>query len=682
MAIKHPPGHSALLARTPVLAGLAAGATALVRWVARRYIPRTLIDQVTPSTGRLSGTIMAVRLRPVVSIVAVFAICAAGLPLLAPPAAAKGGAGAQRQIARAFATLVRLPALDRGALYLEGYDTAMRTALQQAGSLLTEGYDVPVTVQDLVGTAQIVGTDEAVVPFTVRVIPKSVPSSSLAYDAVALKVGGRWKVSWTTMCLLVESGRQLCPPTPRGLVAGDVLPSAASGSLAVNQGVVRPGPLAIASNGGLLVADEARNQILEWRDGTVSVVAGDGLQGFSGDGGPAVDAKLSDPGEIAVAANGTIYFVDEGNERVRAVSPAGTITTVAGDGSTGQGADIGDGEPATDVPLNPSGVAVAPDGTLYVSSGSDIRTEASDGVISTLVRGGPPYGGNISVHGTPIAFEPMSLALEGDGDLVVFSFSPKELFQVDPADGAVTEVAQDYATALAPAPDGSVLVAEHGGDAERVSAGVLAPLQASSAKEPTVVDGIAEAADGTVYTDTDYGDGFNDTSGLYSEVNGVPQPLLVTSSLSSSLPAVGAPGFPAAVFPSTTSANGSHLALALCPSLTGVVPFTPAAVRAARRTLGLWNSSFAYDLQASDRSWWAGDVATFTGGELEGRQTVGPAKAAADTLYAPAIEAACGRKLVEDSTSVVMQPSAYDFGYQHVYLIDRGGTPLVYFGAY
>jgi len=635
-----------------------------------------------PRTDGLSGTIMAVRLRHIVAIPAVFAICVASLPLLALQAEANGAEETQHQIATAFATLVRLPAVDRGALYLEGYDAAMRNALQQAGLLLTEGYKVPVTVRDVVGTAHVVATDEALVPFTVRVTGHSVPSSSLAYDAVALSVGGRWKVSWTTMCLLVESGRELCPPAPRSLVAGDVLPSATSGSLALAQGVVRPGPLTIAPNGGLLVADSARNQILEWRDGTVSVLAGDGFDGFAGDGGPAVDAELNDPGEIAVAADGTIYFVDGGNDRVRAVSPGGTITTVAGDGSTGEGADVGDGEAATEVQLNPSGVAVAHDGTLYISSGSDIRSVAPDGVIATLVRGGPPYGGDISVGGTPVAFEPMSLALEGDGDLVVFSFSPKELFQVDPADGAVTEVAQDYATALAPAPDGSVLVAEHGGDPERFSAGVLAPLQASSAKEPTVVDGIAEAADGTVYADTDYGDGFNDTSGLYTEVNGVLQPLLVTSSLSSSLPAVGAPGFPAAVFPSTTSAKGSHPALASCPSLTGVVPFTPAAVTAARRTLGLWNSSFAYDLQASDRSWWSGDVATFTGGELEGRQTVGPATAAANTLYAPAIEAACGRKLVEDSTAVVMEPSAYDFAYQHVYLIDRGGTPLVYFGAY
>ncbi len=396
-------------------------------------------------------------------------------------------------------------------------------------------------------------------PFTIRVIPTSVPSSSLTYGAVALRVGGRWKVSRTTMCLLVESGRQLCPPTPRGLVAGDVLPSATSVSLALSQGVVRPGPLAIAPNSGLLVSDEARNQILEWRAGTVSVVAGDGLEGFSGDGGPAVDAELNDPGELAVGADGTINFVDGGNDRVRAVSPAGTITTVAGDGSTGEGADVGDGEAATDVPLTPSGVAVAPDGTLYVSSGSDIRTVAPDGVISTLVRGGPPSSGDISVGGTTLVFDPSSLAFEGDGDLVVFNFSPKELFQVDPVDGVVSELGSNYATALAPAPDGLVLAAEHGGNPERVSNDTASPLNGSGRLGSIlVVDGIAEAADGTVYVDTFYGDGFNDGNGLYTDESGVLQPLPV------SCERLGVP-VPTKPFPVTNSMNEFREMLGIPP---------------------------------------------------------------------------------------------------------------------
>ena len=95
--------------------------------------------------------------------------------------------------------------------------------------------------------------------------------------------------------------------------------------------------------------------------------------------------------------------------------------------------------------------------------------------------------------------------------------------------------------------------------------------------------------------------------------------------------------------------------------------------------LGGWNSNFSYDLHASDRSWWAGVVRNFTGSGALGRQTVGEVTPAAGSLYAPAIAAACGPQLVRDSVEVLMGPSAYDFSYQHVFLLDRGGAPLVYF---
>ena len=102
---------------------------------------------------------MSVRLRRrrTAPVAAVLAVCAAGLPLLVLPAAGEA-ATQRREIATALATLVKLPTVDRGSPYLEGYDTAMRTALQQAGSLLTGGYEVPVTVRDVVGSVRIVRT--------------------------------------------------------------------------------------------------------------------------------------------------------------------------------------------------------------------------------------------------------------------------------------------------------------------------------------------------------------------------------------------------------------------------------------------------------------------------------------------------------------------------------------------
>jgi hypothetical protein len=67
----------------------------------------------------------------------------------------------------------------------------------------------------------------------------------------------------------------------------------------------------------------------------ITTVAGDGTRGFSGDGGPATNASLSDPSGVAVDTAGNLYIADTSNHRVRKVSVSGTITTIAGNGSSG-----------------------------------------------------------------------------------------------------------------------------------------------------------------------------------------------------------------------------------------------------------------------------------------------------------------------------------------------------------
>ncbi len=150
-------------------------------------------------------------------------------PLLAAtPAGALRSDTTQAQIAAAFGALKALPPVERGTAYLQGYDAAMRAALQQAGTALTSGdsFGKPVTVRFHAGPVNVVRPDEAAVPLTISVTAKDPPPSySDSFDAVALRVDGRWKVSWTTMCLLVESGRQQCPPPPAHLVAGEIVPT-------------------------------------------------------------------------------------------------------------------------------------------------------------------------------------------------------------------------------------------------------------------------------------------------------------------------------------------------------------------------------------------------------------------------------------------------------------------------
>src|SRR5258706_453167 len=100
---------------------------------------------------------------------------------------------------------------------------------------------------------------------------------------------------------------------------------------------------------------------------TITTVAGNGTTGFSGDGGPATAASLWGPCAVAVDSSGNLFIADQGNNRIRRVDAStGIITTVAGNGPSGsQGAFGGDGGPATAAALNgPSGVAVDSAGNL------------------------------------------------------------------------------------------------------------------------------------------------------------------------------------------------------------------------------------------------------------------------------------------------------------------------------
>src|SRR5262249_37474022 len=129
----------------------------------------------------------------------------------------------------------------------------------------------------------------------------------------------------------------------------------------------------------------------------ITTVAGNGhYDGSSGDGGPATQAQLLLPWSIAVAPDGSLYIADMFNNRIRRVGPDGIITTVAGSGDYGSGdyGFSGDGGPATQAQLGlPTGVAVAPDGSLYIADmfNNRIRRVGPDGIIATIAGNGS-YG--------------------------------------------------------------------------------------------------------------------------------------------------------------------------------------------------------------------------------------------------------------------------------------------------
>ncbi len=150
-----------------------------------------------------------------------------------------------------------------------------------------------------------------------------------------------------------------------------------------------PRGLAINSAGGVYISDTGNSRVrLVSPAGIISTVAGNGSYGATGDGGQATNASFSDVTDIALDAAGNLYIADASNHRIRKVTPGGIVTTVAGTGVQGSS---GDGGLAIDATLNrPISVALDAAGNLYICDSSNHnvrRVSLASGMIA-------PYAGN------------------------------------------------------------------------------------------------------------------------------------------------------------------------------------------------------------------------------------------------------------------------------------------------
>ncbi|MGW7720401.1 NHL domain-containing protein [Streptomyces chartreusis] len=119
----------------------------------------------------------------------------------------------------------------------------------------------------------------------------------------------------------------------------------------------------------------------------ITTIAGTSQLGFGGDNGPARQAQFGPVWDLTVAPDGSVYFCDTANDRVRRIDPDGIITTVAGGGGFPAPPGEGDGGPATAALLSqPVGIAISPDNTLYILSNRRIRKVDPDGIITTLAN--------------------------------------------------------------------------------------------------------------------------------------------------------------------------------------------------------------------------------------------------------------------------------------------------------
>jgi len=181
---------------------------------------------------------------------------------------------------------------------------------------------------------------------------------------------------------------------------GEVPPTAAiqDGAPARGFSLASPADLAVGPDGSLYIADIGLFRVLRLTtDGHIRLVAGDGLPGYAGDGGPATAAQIGAPTGLAAAGDGTFYFGDGENRRVRRVAPDGTISTIAGNGRTRPDAA---GGPATDVALSgPFSLSLDHTGNLWINDGPYLRRLSAGRIVTVTITdpepgklGGEPWG--------------------------------------------------------------------------------------------------------------------------------------------------------------------------------------------------------------------------------------------------------------------------------------------------
>ena len=203
-----------------------------------------------------------------------------------------------------------------------------------------------------------------------------------------------------------------------------------------------PVGVARTADRGYLIVDQGNNRIRRVSPaGVITTVAGNGTAGFGGDNGPATSAQLNAPNGAAPTADGGFLFADSNNNRVRRVSPSGVITTVAGTGAAGFSGDNG---PATSAQLSfPGGVAVLPDGSYLITDNDNnrVRRVSPAGTITTVAgTGGAGAGGDNGPATGAQLNDPPGSAGTGDGGYLIGDTNNNKVRRVSPG-GTITTVA-------------------------------------------------------------------------------------------------------------------------------------------------------------------------------------------------------------------------------------------------
>ncbi|MCC7496038.1 MAG: hypothetical protein IT160_00585 [Bryobacterales bacterium] len=263
-------------------------------------------------------------------------------------------------------------------------------------------------------------------------------------------------------------------------------------------------PAAVAVDGAfnLYILDSGNQRIRKVTpEGIINTIAGTGLPGYAGDGGPALSAEFDSPSAMVIDGSGALWIADTGNHRVRRIGADGLIMTVAGNGIKDSS---GDGGRAVDASLDsPRGLAVDEEGNLYIADTSNRRLRRVNS------------SGGIDAWGDGEWSVPVALALDADSGLLVADAGLQRIRRIDPGGSAATIAGDGQAgfagdggpaaqgrlngpSSMAVLPSGDILVADSANNRIRVLTPASAAAPVTSSGAPIPVLNAASLLDGPI----------------------------------------------------------------------------------------------------------------------------------------------------------------------------------------
>jgi len=220
-------------------------------------------------------------------------------------------------------------------------------------------------------------------------------------------------------------------------------PAAPFKKIATNAQLAQPQAVLVDGSGSVYIADSGNQRVRKvTRDGLITTIAGPN-PGFSGDGGPASEAGLSNPMGMAFDSTGTVFIADSGNNRIRKITPDGVIHTIAGNGGPTSVDDPACFAPNSAFLNKPSAVAVDQNGNVFVADTRNnlIREIAADGTLSVIAGTGQAgYSGDGGLAIDAALNVPSSVAVDAAGNVF---FSDSANFSGNSIDNAIREITLD-----------------------------------------------------------------------------------------------------------------------------------------------------------------------------------------------------------------------------------------------